>query len=135
MRIPNEEIRREFSKSVREVKSTEALTRMRESSQLILDTIQMKEDAVAAQIERIHAQTVDPLHYNNEQALRSVIQIAYYSYPDYYVRFQELPCGDGYADFVYIPKRGSQMPLLVVEIKMEPVGPGSDCPNKKEPVL
>lgn len=131
VRIPNEEIRREFSKSVREVKSTEALTRMRESSQLILDTIQMKEDAVAAQIERIHAQTVDPLHYNNEQALRSVIQIAYYSYPDYYVRFQELPCGDGYADLVYIPKRGSQMPLLVVELKWNRSAQGAIAQIKK----
>lgn len=131
VRIPNEEIRREFSKSVREVKSTEALTRMRESSQLILDTIQMKEDAVAAQIERIHAQTVDPLHYNNEQALRSVIQIAYYSYPDYYVRFQELPCGEGYADLVYIPKRGSQMPLLVVELKWNRSAQGAIAQIKK----
>lgn len=117
VRIPNEEIRREFSKSIREIKSTEAIKRMRESSQLIRDTIQGREEVVAAQIEKIHAEMVDPLHYNDEQALRSVIKIAYYSYPDYYLKFEELPCGDGYADLVYFPKRASQLPLLVVELK------------------
>ena len=117
VRIPNEEIRIEFSKAIREVKSTEAIKRMRESNQLILDTVQMNEGAVAAQIEKIHAEMVDPLHYNNEQSLRSIIQIAYYSYPDYYLKFEELPSGDGYADIVYFPKRMSQMPALVIELK------------------
>ena len=117
VRIPNEEIRIEFSKSIREVKSTEAVMRLRESRQLIQDTVQMKEEAVAAQIERIHAEMTDPMHYNNEQALRSVIQIAYYSYTDYYLKFEELPSGDGYADIVYLPKRASRVPALVIELK------------------
>ena len=115
--IPNEEIKIEFSKSIRKVKSTEAIRRMRESRQLILDTVQMNEEAVAAQIEKIHAEVAAPLHYNNEQALRSVIQIAYYSYPDYYLKFEELPSGNGYADIVYLPKRGVQMPALIIELK------------------
>lgn len=117
VRIPNEEIRLEFAKSIREVKSTDAIQRMRESRQLILDTVQMNEEAVAAQIEKIHAEVAAPLHYNNEQCLRSVIQIAYYSYPEYYLKFEELPAGDGYADIVYLPKRTSQMPALVIELK------------------
>lgn len=41
VRIPNEEIRLEFSKSIREVKSGEAVMRLRESRQLIRDTVQM----------------------------------------------------------------------------------------------
>jgi len=49
--------------------------------------------------------------------LRSVIQIAYYSYPDYYLKFEELPTGDGYADIVYFPKRAVQMPALIIELK------------------
>lgn len=117
VRIPNEEIRLEFSKSIREVKSGEAVMRLRESRQLIQDTVQMNEAAVAAQVERIHAEMTAPLHYNNEQALRSVIQIAYYSYSDDYLKFEELPSGDGYADIVYLPKRTSRMPVLVIELK------------------
>lgn len=45
VRIPNEEIRIEFAKSVREVKSSEAVMRLSESRQLIQDTVQMNEAA------------------------------------------------------------------------------------------
>ncbi|MDE7272686.1 MAG: ATP-binding protein [Lachnospiraceae bacterium] len=117
VRIPNEEIRMEFTKSVREVKNTDAIQRLQESRQLIQDTVQMNADKVAAQIEKIHTEMAAPLHYNNEQSLRSVIHIAYYSYPEYYVKFDELPSGNGYADIVYLPKRTSQLPAMVIELK------------------
>lgn len=117
VRIPNEEIRMEFAKSIREVKSGEAVMRLRESRQLMQDTIQMNAEAVAAQVEKIHAEMTDPMHYNNEQALRSVIKIAYYSYSDDYLKFEELPSGDGYADIVFFPKRASRKPVLVIELK------------------
>lgn len=116
-RIPNEEIRLEFAKSVRKVKRDETIRRVRESDQLIVDTVQENAEAVAAQIEKIHAEETAPLFYNNEQALRSVIKLAYFSYKDYYLKFEELPSGDGYADIVYLPKKLSPMPALVVELK------------------
>lgn len=117
VRIPNEEIRIEFTTAVREVKSTDAILRLQESRQLIQDTVSMNADAVAAQIEKIHSEMTDPLHYNNEQALRCIIHIAYYSYPEYYLKFEELPTGIGYADIVYLPKKASQLPALIIELK------------------
>lgn len=117
VRIPNEEIRNEFAKTICEIKSTDAIKRLQESRQLIQDTIRMDSDAVAAQIEKIHTTMTDPLHYNNEQSLRSVIHIAYYSYPEYYMKFEELPSGNGYADVVYLPKKASPMPALIIELK------------------
>ena len=57
------------------------------------------------------------LHYNNEQSLRSTIKLAYYAYRDHYVQFEELPGGEGYADIVYLPKRDSSYPILVIELK------------------
>ena len=115
--IPNEEIRLEFAKSVRKIKHDETIRRVRESDQLIIDTVQGNADAVAAQIEKIHAEETAPLFYNNEQALHSVIKLAYFSYKDYYLKFEELPSGDGYADIVYFPKKLSPMPALVIELK------------------
>lgn len=115
--IPNEEIRREFAKTVREVKHDETIRRVRESERLIYDTVHGNADAVAAQIEKIHAEETALLFYNNEQALRSVIQLAYFSYKDYYLKFEELPAGDGYADIVYIPKKNTTLPALVIEMK------------------
>ena len=55
--------------------------------------------------------------YNNEQVLRSMIKLAYFSYRDSYIRFEELPSGDGYADIVYLPKKASPVPVLVIERK------------------
>ncbi len=114
--IPNEEIRLEFAKAIRQVKRNDTIRRVRESDQLIIDTIHRKEGAVAAQIEKIHEEEA-PLYYNNEQALRSVIKRAYFSYGDEYLMFEELPAGSGYADIVYLPKKRSKLPALVVELK------------------
>lgn len=116
VRIPNEEIRLEFSRAVRTVKRDETIRRVRESEQLIYDTIHQNEEAVAAQIEKIHAEEA-VLFYHNEQALRSVIKLAYFGYKDYYLKFEELPAGDGYADLVYLPKKDSPVPALVIELK------------------
>ncbi len=116
-RIPNEEIRLEFARAIHGVKHDETIRRVRESDQLIQDTVQGKEEAVAAQIEKIHREETAALFYHNEQSLRSVIKLAYFSYKDYYVKFEELPAGDGYADVVYFPKKESPLPALVIELK------------------
>ncbi len=115
--IPNEEIRIEFQRSIHEVTHEETLKRLKESEQLFKDTIQMNEDAVAAQIERVHTEETVALHYNKEDSLRSVIKLAYYSYRDHYIQFEELPSGEGYSDIVYLPKADSDWPALVIELK------------------
>ena len=111
------EIRLEFNKAIREVKRDDTLRRIRESEQLIYDTVHKNSSAVAAQIEKIHAEETAILYYNNEQALRSVIKLAYFSYKDHYLKFEELPSGQGYADIVYFPKKTSPLPALVIELK------------------
>lgn len=125
VRIPNEEIRLEFARAVRGVKRDETIRRVCESDRLICDTIRQKEEAVAAQIEKIHREETAPLFYNNEQSLRSVIKLAYFSYKDYYLKFEELPAGDGYADIVYLPKKTSPVPALVIELKWKQPAEGA----------
>lgn len=125
VRIPNEEVRREFARTVRDVKRDETIRRVRESDQLIYDTVHQNADAVAAQIEKIHAEETAILFYSNEQSLRSVIKMAYFSYKDYYLKFEELPAGDGYADIVYLPKKDSPLPALVVELKWNKAAKGA----------
>ena len=117
VRIPNEEIKKEFSKAVKQVNHKATLDRLRESEQLFLDTIKGNADAVAAQIEKIHREETAPMHYNKEDSLRSVIKLAYYSYRDHYVHFEELAAGEGYADVAYIPRRDSDWPALIIELK------------------
>ena len=115
--IPNEEIKLEFQKAIREVDHEATLERLNESNKLFLDTITGNEKAVAAQIEKIHREETSPLHYNKEDSLRSVIKLAYYTYRDNYLQWEELPAGNGYADIVYLPKHDSDWPVLVIELK------------------
>ena len=98
------------------MKRDDTIRRIRESDRLIENTVNRKEGAVAEQIEKIHEEEA-PLYYNNEQALRSVIKRAYFSYGDEYLMFEELPAGSGFADIVYLPKKSSMLPALVIELK------------------
>ena len=124
VRIPNEEIHMEFARIVREVKRDDTIRRVRESEQLIYNTVHGNAKAVAEQIEKIHSEEA-PLHYNSEQALSSVIKRAYFSFGDKFILFEELPAGDGYADVVYLPKKDSMIPALVVELKWNQTAEGA----------
>ena len=115
--IPNEEVRLEFSRAIREDKRPDTMKRVAESDRLIMDIIHQNCDAVAAQIEKVHMETTNPLNANNENALRAVIQLACFSYRDYYLKMEELPTGLGYADIVYLPKQGETVPALLIELK------------------
>ena len=57
------------------------------------------------------------MYYNNEQALRYVIKFAYIVCIDYYLKVEELPTGKGIADVVFIPKRDTALPAMIVELK------------------
>ena len=65
------------------------------------------------------------MFYSNEQALRSVVKLAYFSYKDYYIKFEELPSGDGYVDLVYLPKKFSSVPALLIELKWNQTARGA----------
>ena len=115
--IPNEEVRLEFADVIRKVNHKDTLKRIQDSDKLIRNVIEMNEDAVAQQIEMVHQAETDPLFYNNEQSLRSVLKLAFFAYKDKYTQLEELPSGNGYADIVYLPKKHSNYPIIVVELK------------------
>lgn len=115
--IPNEEVRMEFIRAVKTGKRTELARVIETSDRLLLATLQMNGTAVASLIENAHSAAVSPDYYNNEQALRSVIKLAYLSCIDEYLCIQELPSGIGYADILYLPRQGSDLPALLIELK------------------
>lgn len=115
--IPNEEVREEFVRAVTTGKHTEIAKLIQNSDRLLEATLNMDEEAVAAAIEEAHTAGTAPTFYNNEQALRSVIRVAYLSCVDEFLRIEELPSGRGYADVVFFPKKASDMPLLLIELK------------------
>lgn len=115
--IPNKEVKQEFIRAVTTGRHTEVAKLIWNSDQLLQQTLSMEEEAVAKAIQTAHNAGTAPTFYNNEQALRSVIRFAYISSVDEFQEIQELPSGIGYADVVYIPKKESGKPALVVELK------------------
>lgn len=124
--IPNMEIEGEFRNAVEGSKGWEALSGAIQSSEALLeDTLRMDEAAVARSIDLIHADTTSILSYNDENSLSCVISIAYYSAKKDYVLIRELPSGKGFADIVFLPKKASEKPALVVELKWDSSADGA----------
>ncbi len=115
--IPNEEVRIEFDKILRRAKHKELIELVRKSDQLLRDTLARNCDAVAKAVQEVHETSFAPTLYNDEQALRYTIKMAYISCVDQYAKVEELPSGHGIADTVFLPKRRSPLPAMVVELK------------------
>ncbi len=119
-RIPNEEIKAEFQKILKGGTVNRKWMELRGRSQKLLeDTIAGNAEAVAKAIEQIRDTQYAPTFYNNEQALRYVIKFAYIAAIDQYLKVEELPTGKGIADVVYLPKRKSALPAVIVELKWD----------------
>ena len=79
----------------------------------------MDEETVAEIIQEVHLSNTTPQFYNNEQALRSVVIMAYLSSIDHYMKFEELASGRGYSDLLFIPTKDSKKPALIIELKWD----------------
>lgn len=117
--IPNEEVRTEFEKILRKSSHKELIELVKRSDQLLKDTFAGNESAISAAFEQVRDMSYAPANYNDEQSLRYAIKMAYISAVDQYARVEELPSGHGIADVVFIPKRKSPLPAMIVELKWD----------------
>jgi hypothetical protein len=115
--IPNEEVRTEFEKILRRSKHKKLVELVRKSDRLLAETIAGNENEVAKCIQEVHDSAYAPAFYNNEQSLRYVLKMAYLSCVDQYAKVEELPSGHGIADIVFLPKRRSSLPAMIIELK------------------
>ena len=110
----------ELNTAVERKNWSEMLKFWQESENLLDATLDMDEETVAEQIEKIHSDYVSAIQYNNENSLSSVLSIAYLSAMQYYFKpVREMPTGRGFADFVFLPKPEyrEDYPALIVELK------------------
>ena len=116
--IPNQEIVQEFFRSVK-VGGWDGLIQSLERARELLErTLAMDGKAVAESVAAIHSETASILKYNDENSLTCTILMACYSTKaDYLPPVRELPSGKGFADVVYLPRRNTDRPALVVELK------------------
>ena len=115
--IPNEEVREEFLRAIKNGARKELVEVIRQSERLLEATLRMDGDAVAEILEAAHEANTAPKFYNDEQVLRSVVVMAYLSCVDHYLKFEELASGKGYSDILFLPGRASEKPALLIELK------------------
>ena len=117
--IPNSEVQQEFINSIEDKGWDEVMAAIRSSEQLLKATLAGDGKLVADTMEKIHRNETSILAYNDENALASVMSLAYYSARRKYIIYRELPSGNGFADLTFIPRVGEAVPAMVVELKID----------------
>ncbi len=119
VRIPNVEVKREFTKAIQAMNTADfskLQSIVKDSMRLLEDTWAGNEDKVARQIQKVHNYKTSPINYNNEEALKGVVNLAYIAADAYYEMIPELPGGEGYADIAFIPQ-SSVHKAMILELK------------------
>ena len=116
--IPNHEVWEEMQNAVKSTRWEHVAKALQQSEQLLQDTLDGNEEAVARGIDTAHDENTSILSYNNENSLACVLSLAYYSAARKdYVMHRELASGKGFADIVLIPRKNVESPAIVVELK------------------
>ena len=115
--IPNKEVAGEMVNAVEDNNWTNVVKALEASEQLLRDTLDGEEEAVARGVDAAHDENTSILSYNNENSLACVLSLAYYYARNDYVMHRELASGKGFADIVLIPRKNVESPAIVVELK------------------
>lgn len=115
--IPNSEVQQEFINSIEDGGWEEVMDAINASSKLLDLTLKGDEEKVAEMISKVHSDNTSILKYNDENSLSCVISLAYYSARKDYIIHRELATGNGFADLVFIPRNGRNLPAMIVELK------------------
>lgn len=130
--IPNAEVRDEFVRAIKGCKWNEVINSIDKSEQLLQITWSMNGVKVGEMIDQIHSENTSILTYNDENSLSCVISLAYYNAINEYTKIRELPTGKGFADIVYIPRKCSNKPAMVVELKYNQSAEGAIAQIKEK---
>lgn len=117
--IPNYEIAKQFSSTIKQLDWGEVARSLQLSDELLAATLAGKSDKVAELIRQCHTDNTSILKYNDENSLACVISLAYYSAREKYEMWRELPTGEGFADIVFLPRKSVDLPALVIELKRD----------------
>ena len=118
-RIPNQEVMQQYGSIMRADGWGEVARSIRESDALLSATVAGDATRVAELVAASHEDTSSVLAYNDENSLACAISLAYYAARRSYVVVREMPAGKGFADLVFLPRKGSTGPALVVELKAD----------------
>lgn len=117
VRIPDLEVMEQWASVLRDDGWTEVARSVRESDELLSATLAGDEQLVARLVAASHEECSSLLRYNDENSLSCAVSLAYYAARRRYVVVREMPAGKGFADLVFLPRRGTDGPAMVVELK------------------
>ncbi len=115
--IPNLEVADSFKLAVQDNGWGEVSTALQEADELLKATIRGECSVVAKALDRIHEMSSSVLQYNDENSLSCALTIAYYTAKSEYNIIREFPTGKGFADLAFIPKKESDKPAMIIELK------------------
>lgn len=115
--IPNYEVSEQFVSTIKITDWSEISKSLKVSDELLNATFRGDSETVAKLISDSHKENVSILKYNDENSLACVLSIAYYSARKDYIIHRELATGNGFADLVFIPRNGRNLPAMIVELK------------------
>ncbi|MCD8104435.1 MAG: AAA family ATPase [Lachnospiraceae bacterium] len=118
-RIPNNEVRQEFIRCIKDDGYPRMIEAIRSSAELLRLTFLEDEAEVASRVEKVHEENSSILRYHDETSLAYVVELAYYAAQETYSLYREMPAGKGFADLVYVPDRACATPALVIELKWD----------------
>ncbi len=117
--IPNAEVRTAYRDAIEDNDWTPVIEAVQASDRLLRATWEKDAVTVAKGVDQVHMANTSILSYNNENALSCVITLAYYNAVNEYTLIREMPAGKGYADIVFLPRKCSDKPAMVVELKYD----------------
>jgi len=117
--IPNLEVSDAFRLAVKGTDWTEVNQALSRSEALLNATIRGDSETVAEALELAHETCASTLTYNDENLLSCAILLAYYTAQNYYEIIRELPAGKGFADYAFIPRKNTQKPAMMIELKYD----------------
>ncbi len=123
--IPNLEIADEFKNAVEYSKWKGVSRALLDSEKLLDATLRGDAEFVAKGIDEVHSASTSILSYNDENSLSCVVTIAYYAAQREYMMIRELPTGKGFADIVFLPRKHSSKPPVIVELKWDKTARGA----------
>lgn len=117
VRIPNNEVRLQMLEAFAQSPSKEFFRRIERCEKVIEATKAMDAKTVASLISEIHDDR-PPIHYNDENALRYIVLMAYNNSPSAeYVKFEELSSSKGFVDILFRPEPLDNAPAILIELK------------------
>ncbi|MCC8082376.1 MAG: ATP-binding protein [Lachnospiraceae bacterium] len=117
--IPNQEVSDAFRLAVKGTDWKEVNQALSRSETLLKATVNQDCESVAAALELAHETCASTLSYNDENSLACAIMLAYYTAQNYYEIVRELPAGKGFADCAFIPRRNTDKPAMMIELKCD----------------